>query len=421
MKLDPIERVIAEIRAGRPIVMIDDKDRENEGDIMVAAELVTEDHLAFMIREGKGLICISITEDRRRALGLPMQVAENSSPFGTNFAVSFDHREVRSSAVSAAARAFSIRAAAGEHVSAADYITPGYVFPVVAQPGGVLKRRGQTEGSVDIARLAGLRPAGVICEIMAEDGTMLRGLGLQEYCERHGLLLTSVEAICQYRLEHESSIRRVASCDLGEAEAFAHYTVGRSPVIRDLFRSAGKAQVMVFVDDVDGEEHLALVVGTPQDGCLVRVHSECLTGDVFSSQRCDCGAQLDEALRAILTAGQGVVIYLHQEGRGIGLGNKLRAYELQDTGVDTVDANVQLGFAVDARNYRAAADILADLHLASIRLMTNNPEKVNSLCSFGINVTERVPVEVSIDEHNRRYMEAKRDRLGHLLQNPATE
>lgn len=418
MKLNPIEEVIDAVRAGRPIVMIDDKDRENEGDIMVAAELVTEDQISFMIREGKGLICISITEEQRRALGLPMQVAENSSPFGTNFAVSFDHRSVRSSGVSAAGRALSIRAAAAEHVVAADFITPGYVFPVVAQPGGVLKRRGQTEGSVDISRLAGLRPAGVICEIMAEDGTMLRGAALQEYCTRFDLPLTSVEAICQYRLQHESSIRRVASCDLRAADAMS---VGRTAALHELFEQAGETQVLVYVDDVDGEEHMALVVGTPKDGCLVRVHSECLTGDVFSSQRCDCGAQLDEALRAVLAAGEGVIVYLHQEGRGIGLGNKLRAYELQDTGVDTVDANVQLGFAVDARNYRAAAEILKDLNLTSIRLMTNNPDKVSSLQAFGIAVVERMPVAVGLDEHNRRYMEAKRDRLGHLLAGATTK
>ncbi len=415
MKLDPLESVIAAVRAGRPIVMIDDKDRENEGDIMVAGELVTEEHIGFMIREGKGLICISFTEERRRELGIPMQVAENSSPFGTNFAVSFDHRQVRTSAVSAASRAFSIRAAAAEQVTSTDFITPGYVFPVVAQPGGVLKRRGQTEGSVDLARLAGLRPVGVICEIMAEDGTMLRGAALQEYCTRHQLLLTSVEAICQYRLEHESSIRRVASCDLGVAEAIAHYAVGRSAALHQLFERAGQTRVLVYVDDVDGEEHMALVVGDPKNGCLVRVHSECLTGDVFSSQRCDCGGQLDEALRLVLAAGEGVIVYLHQEGRGIGLGNKLRAYELQDTGVDTVDANVQLGFAVDARNYRAAAEILADLNLSTVRLMTNNPDKVSSLQGYGVAVSERVPVTVPLDEHNRRYMEAKRERLGHLL------
>ncbi len=395
MKLDPIEEVIAEVRVGRPIVMVDDDDRENEGDIVVAAEKITPELVNFMIREAKGLICLSLTQDRFKELSIPMQVTENTAVYGTNFGVSFDHRSVVEFGVSASGRAKTILKAVSDSARAQDFLMPGYVFPLAAVPGGVLKRRGQTEGSVDISRLAGLKPAGVICEIMDSEGQMISGTGIENYCKKHKLKLTSVEEVVQYRLQHEVSLRRVAETEVVDQQV-------------------GTLKVVVYIDDVDDKEQLAFIKGDPKDGALVRIHSECLTGDVFGSQRCDCGNQFQHALKNINEVGEGVVVYLHQEGRGIGLGNKLRAYALQDQGRDTVDANIELGFEADGRDYRAGAQIIADLGLTKVKLMTNNPAKLEALESFGISVTERVPL-VFCEEDNRDYLDAKRDKMGHLI------
>lgn len=404
IKLAPIEQIIDDIRAGRMIVLIDDRDRENEGDLVIAAEKATPEALAFMINEGRGLICISITEQQRAALNIPLQAQDNSSLFGTNFAAGFDHQSVTGSGITAAARAKTIREAVRPGARPDDFVMPGYVFPVVAAAGGVLRRRGQTEGSVELSRIAGLVPAGVICEVVGEDGTMLRGKELAEYCERHKLPVTSVEAIVQYRLRHEVSLRRVSE-----------YAVTDLPQEEYPGLDLSQLKVAVYVDDVDGEEQLAFIVGDPKDGCPVRIHSECLTGDVFGSRRCDCGHQFDSALRMMLKEKTGVLVYLHQEGRGIGLGNKLRAYELQDRGRDTVDANLDLGLPADNRGYRAGAMILSDLGLKSIRLITNNPDKIGAMKDYGVDVIERLALPACIHEQNRGYLETKRDRMGHLL------
>lgn len=404
IKLDQIESVIADIAAGKMIVLIDDRDRENEGDLVIAAEKATPEAIAFMFNQGRGLVCLSITEETRAALNIPLQAQENSSLFGTNFAAGFDHISVSGSGVTAAARAKTIREAVRPGAGPDDFVMPGYVFPVVAAAGGVLRRRGQTEGSVELARIAGLVPAGVICEVVGEDGTMLRGERLEAYCRSHNLKITSVEAIVAYRLRHEVSLRRVAE-----------YPVTDMPAEDYPGLDLSKVRVVVYVDDVDGEEQLAFIIGEPENGCPVRIHSECLTGDVFSSMRCDCGHQFDSAIRLMLKEKSGVLIYLHQEGRGIGLGNKLRAYELQDRGRDTVDANLDLGLPADNRDYRAGAMILSDLGLQSIRLITNNPEKLDAMKEFGVDVIERLVLPSCIHEQNRSYLETKRDRMGHLL------
>lgn len=413
MSIEPIEAILEDVRAGRPIVLVDDQQRENEGDLMVAAEKLTSEVMSFMLNEGKGLVCISLTEERLAALGIPLQVQENTSLFGTNFAVSFDHHSVVDRGVTAEGRTRSVLEAVHAGSRPEDFVLPGYVFPVCAVQGGVLRRRGQTEGSVDLARLAGLIPAGVICEIMGADGKMVRGAALDEYCRKHNLRMTSVEELVQYRLRNEVSLRRV-----GELPVTPEMGIGRSARLATLLKAqeSGALKLVVYVDDVEEKEHFAFVHGNPREGCLVRIHSECLTGDVFGSRRCDCGYQLDQALEQILRAGSGVLVYLHQEGRGIGLGNKLRAYELQDQGLDTVDANVHLGFEVDSRDYRAGAQILTDLGLRTVRLMTNNPEKVSSLIRFGVGVLERVQLPVNVDDHNRAYLLAKQHRLGHVFE-----
>lgn len=408
MTLDPIESVIDDVRAGRTVVIIDAKDRENEGDLMVAAELITPEAINFMVQEGKGLICLSLTEERLSQLQIPLQVTENTAPLGTNFTVSIDLATVAECGVTAAARAATIRAAVDETKTRRDFVMPGYVFPLSAHRGGVLRRSGQTEGSVDLARLAGLKPAGVICEIMGSDGSMLRGAELAAYCRRFGLRITSVEEIARYRLQHEVSLRPAAEYEIRDFSGLGIPGAAAEEPGEPL-------RVVVFVDDADGKEQLAFIKGRPANGCLVRIHSECLTGDVFGSERCDCGPQFIEALAAIFREGSGVVVYLHQEGRGIGLGNKLRAYELQDKGRDTVDANLELGFAADLRDYRAGAHILSSLGLSSVRLMTNNPAKVRSLEQFDIVVQERVPLITKTSKYNRLYLDTKRERLGHLF------
>lgn len=413
---EQFEKVLQAIREGRMVVLVDDVDRENEGDLVVAAEKVTPEILAFMFDQGRGLVCLALPEERLRALGLPRQAAENGSPLGTNFAVSFDHKSVVSIGVTAEGRAKTILKAVKAESAPEDFVRPGFVFPLGAVPGGVLRRRGQTEGSVDLAQLAGLIPGGVICEIMAEDGTMLRGEGLRQYCEKYSLPLVSVAEIAQFRIENETNVRRVSEMSLETMEDFT-----RSPDLSRLFQEVkGISRLAVYVDDVDGREHFALICGNAEQHNasappLVRVHSECLTGDVFGSRRCDCGFQLDESLRRIFESRSGVLIYLHQEGRGIGLSNKLRAYELQDQGRDTVEANLELGLAADSRNYRVAARILHDLGVHSVRLMTNNPAKVKSLTGFGIEIVERIPIQAPVDDFNRSYLETKKAKMGHLI------
>lgn len=409
---DPIEEVLQDVRAGRPIVIVDDCTRENEGDLMVAAEKITPESINFMLGSGKGLICLTLTEDNLQRMSVPMQVSENTSPFGTNFTVSIDHVSVAGRGVAASSRVKTILAAVNAQCRAEDFVSPGYVFPLRAVEGGVLKRRGQTEASVDIARIAGLHPAGVICEVMDENGQMLRGEKLQAYCHLHKLKLTSVQALAQYRLMHEPTLRRVVEAEIKNFDALHLRTL-----LGEKFPLEGVSGVRLFVyaDDVDGKEHLVIVKGSPGDGAIVRVHSECLTGDVFESSRCDCGAQLASALESILLAESGVLIYLYQEGRDIGLANKLRAYELQDQGYDTVDANIELGFEVDARNYRAAAQILLDLGVRGVKLLTNNPHKVESLKENGISVLQIVPLIVPQSEHSATYIQTKREKLGHMI------
>lgn len=400
MKISPIEEILVDIRQGKAVVLVDDDDRENEGDITIAAEKVTPELINFMMTEGRGLICISLTRDRIRELGISMQVSESQSGFGTNFAVSFDHKSVASDAQTASSRAKTIFEAVSDQATASDFVQPGFMFPVVSVPGGVLRRRGQTEGSVDLARLAGLKPAGVICEVMSEDGEMLRGEKLWEFCEKFDLKLTSVEELVQYRLRNESAVREVGRSFID------------SPVEGD---SGGKFEVIVFKDDVDNKEHLAIVRGKLSDSSQVRIHSECLTGDVFESTRCDCGFQFDTALKRLVEEDNGLIIYLHQEGRGIGLSNKLRAYALQDQGYDTVEANLKLGFSPDERDYRPAAQIIKKLGLKSVKLMTNNPAKIASLESFGIEIVERLPIVAPLAENNKSYLLTKKDKMGHLF------
>lgn len=411
LKLDPLEDVIEDVRNGKPIIIVDDASRENEGDLTIAAEKVTPELVSFMANEGRGLICLSLTKARCEELGLTLQTSNNSTPFGTNFTVSIDHKDVAKHGITSKARARTILASVEDDAQASDFVSPGFIFPLTAVDGGVLKRRGQTEASVDISRLAGLKPAGVICEIMDVNGQMLRGESLQQYASDHNLKITSVEEILQFKLQREVSLRRVAESEDFDLE---NLDLGIS---QDNLKKAKntKLKLFAYVDDVDSKEHLAIVIGEPKEDSLLRLHSECLTGDVFSSMRCDCGYQLSTSLSEILKEGSGVIVYLNQEGRGIGLANKLRAYELQDQGRDTVDANLELGFQIDERDYRAGAQIISDLGLKSIRIMTNNPDKVQELERHGIAISERITVEPPFDEHNAKYLEAKRDRLGHFI------
>jgi 3,4-dihydroxy 2-butanone 4-phosphate synthase/GTP cyclohydrolase II len=385
---------------GEMVIIVDDEDRENEGDLAIAADRVTPEAIAFMAREGRGLICLSLTPERCDELGLPLMVEEdaNTTPFGTAFTVSIEARGKIATGISAADRAATVRAAVDPATRPQDLARPGHVFPLRARRGGVLKRAGQTEASVDLARLAGLNPAGVICEIMNDDGTMARVPELARFAARHGLAMITVADLIRHRLAHGTIVRRTAS--------------PRLPT------PWGDFTVHAFRSDVTGEEHVALVRGEirPDEPVLVRVHSQCLTGDVFGSERCDCGLQLHEALARIAEAKRGVVLYLLQEGRGIGLINKLRAYELQEDGHDTVEANERLGFLPDHRDYGVGAQILRDLGVRQIRLMTNNPKKYVALAGYGLEIVERVPLEIPATDRTRDYLKAKRDKLGHLLE-----
>jgi 3,4-dihydroxy 2-butanone 4-phosphate synthase/GTP cyclohydrolase II len=392
-----IEDALDDIRAGRLVVVIDDASRENEGDLTIAAQFATPEAIAFMAREGRGLICLCLTSDRCETLGLRMMTDRNEAPFQTAFTVSIEAREGVSTGISAHDRARTIQVAIDPTKGRADIVEPGHVFPLRARRGGVLERAGQTEAAVDLARLAGLNPAGVICEVMKDDGTMARVPDLLEFCVTHGLKLISVADLIEYRRSHEKLVEREVTVRLPTAY--------------------GAFTAVLFRETMTGKQHVALVKGVVDGavGVLVRVHSECLTGDVFRSLRCDCGEQLDAALQAIAAEPRGVLLYMAQEGRGIGLLNKLKAYELQEEGLDTVEANLALGFAADEREWGIGNQILADLGLTSIRLLTNNPKKVNGLRAYGLDVTEQVAIEVQPNDENRRYLDAKRNKLGHQL------
>ncbi|MFF7450985.1 MULTISPECIES: bifunctional 3,4-dihydroxy-2-butanone-4-phosphate synthase/GTP cyclohydrolase II [unclassified Streptomyces] len=400
LSLDPIEQAIADIAAGRPIVVVDDEDRENEGDLVIAAEKATPEIVAFMMSECRGLICAPMEGEELERLELPQMVQDNTESMKTAFTVSVDASAAHgvSTGISAADRATTLRLLAGGNAEPADFVRPGHVFPLRARPGGVLTRNGHTEAAVDLARLAGLRPAGAIVEIAGEDGRMLRLPELIPFARKHGLTIISIEDLIAYRRNAEPTVRR---------EAEVH-----------LPTSHGEFTAFGYRSTVDGVEHVALVHGEIGDGedVLVRVHSECLTGDIFGSARCDCGPQLDASLERIQAAGRGVVVYLRgHEGRGIGLVSKLRAYELQERGRDTLDANLELGLPADARDYGAGAQILEDLGVRSVRLMTNNPDKSEALLRHGLKVTGREPMPVQAGEHNLHYLRTKRDRMGHDL------
>ncbi len=393
-----IDRAIDDIRNGKMVIVVDSPDRENEGDLCMAAEFVTARDINFMATHGRGLICLTLTPERCDELDLQPMVPNNQTPYGTAFTVSIEAREGIATGISAADRAHTIRVAVDPSKGERDLIHPGHVFPLRARPGGVLERTGQTEASVDLARLAGLTPAGVICEVMKEDGTMARVPDLAQFGREHGIGIITVADLIEYRRRTEKLIERMAAATL--------------PTVYGEFQAVG------YISKLDGKHHLALVYGDVDGAAdvLVRVHSECVTGDVFHSLRCDCGEQLDQALRHIVSTGRGVLLYLAQEGRGIGLLNKLRAYELQETqGLDTVEANAALGFAPDLREYGIGSQILADLGLSTIKILTNNPRKIEGLEGFGLTVTEQVAIETTPQEHNLAYLRAKRDKLGHRL------
>lgn len=399
MPIDKIENVIDDLRDGKMVILVDDEDRENEGDLTIAAEKVTPEAINFMAKFGRGLICLALSPDIVDRLKLPLMVYDNRSPFNTAFTVSIEARSGVTTGISAADRAHTILTAVADNTKPEDLVQPGHVFPLRARRGGVLFRTGQTEGSVDLARLAGLKPASVICEIMNDDGTMARMPDLERFAQIHGLKIASVADIIAYRMHNESFVRRVSE------------TVLPTPF--------GEFRAVSFANEIDDHEHLALVKGRldPDHEVLVRVHSECLTGDVFGSYRCDCGEQLKAAMEMVQEAGTGVIVYLHQEGRGIGLGNKIKAYALQDQGLDTVEANEELGFQADMRDYGVGAQMLVNLGVRKMRLMTNNPKKMVGLEGYGLQITERVPIESHPRPENLRYLATKCRKLGHLIKN----
>ena len=392
-----IEEAIEDIRAGKFVVVVDAADRENEGDLTIAAQFATPEAVNFMTKEARGLICLCLTEERCGELGLRQMTDRNETPYGTAFTVSVEAREGVTTGISAPDRSRTIQVAIDPKSTPEDLVQPGHVFPLRAREGGVLERAGQTESAVDLARLAGLIPAGVVCEIMAEDGTMARVPDLIPYCERHRIKLVTVADLIEYRRRHEQLVERMTTVQLPT--------------------SYGEFTAVAFRERLTGKHHVALVRGhvDGEENVLVRVHSECLTGDVFHSLRCDCGEQLDQALQRIASEERGVLLYMAQEGRGIGLLNKLRAYELQENGLDTVEANLELGFQPDMRDYGIGNQILAELGLSTIRILTNNPKKITGIEGFGLTVVEQIPIEVEPKPENVRYLATKRDKLGHRL------
>lgn len=397
MPVSKIEDVLKDMRQGKMVILVDDEDRENEGDLTMAAEKVTPEAVNFMARYGRGLICLSLDYTIVEQLQLPLMVQDNRSPYKTAFTVSIEARHGVTTGISAADRARTIQAAVADEARPDDLIQPGHVFPLRARRGGVLFRTGQTEGSVDLARLAGLKPAGVICEIMNEDGTMARMPDLEVFAEEHGLKIATVADIIEYRMKNESFVHKAAETTLPT--------------------QFGEFRAIAFVNDIDDYEHVALVKGDidPDKEVPVRVHSQCLTGDVFGSYRCDCGSQLERAMEFIQKEGLGVILYLQQEGRGIGLVNKLKAYALQDQGRDTVEANEELGFKADLRDYGVGAQILVSLGVRKMRLMTNNPKKLKGLEGYGLEVTNREPIECEPRPENLKYLTTKCEKLGHLM------
>jgi len=392
-----VEEAIEDIRQGKFVVVVDAADRENEGDLTIAAQFATPEAINFMATHGRGLICLCLTAERCDDLRLQLMTDRNEAPFGTAFTISIEAREGITTGISAPDRSRTVQVAIDPSKGPADLVQPGHVFPLRAKQGGVLRRAGQTEAAVDLARLAGLNPAGVVCEVMNDDGTMARVPDLIPYCEEHGLKMITVADLIEYRRRHEKLVERTTSVRLPTGY--------------------GEFTAVAFRETLTGKHHLALVKGEV-DGMsdvLVRVHSECLTGDVFHSLRCDCGEQLDQALLQIGREDRGVLLYMAQEGRGIGLLNKLRAYELQETGLDTVEANLELGFPADARDWGIGNQILADLGLSTIRILTNNPKKISGLEGFGLTVVEQVPIETPPNAENRRYLAVKREKLGHRL------
>ncbi len=398
MNISTIKEAIVDIKSGRMVILVDDEDRENEGDLCMAAEFVTPDAVNFMARYGRGLVCLSLSEEMADKLRLYPMVRDNRSRFGTAFTVSIEAKLGVSTGISAADRATTIKAAVADDARADDLVSPGHVFPIRARKGGVLVRTGQTEGSVDLARLAGLKPAGVICEVMKDDGTMARMPDLEVFAREYNLKIVTIADLIDFRMQHESLIRRAATANMPS-------------------RFGGTFKIVVYENDVDEMKHIALIKGDigPEDEVLVRVHSECVTGDIFGSERCDCGDQLHRAMEMVAEAGKGVIVYMHQEGRGIGLVNKIRAYELQEHGADTIDANIELGFKADLREYGIGAQILVDLGVRKMHLLTNNPKKIVALEGYGIAITQRVPIIIEPNENNIRYLETKKQRMGHIL------
>jgi 3,4-dihydroxy 2-butanone 4-phosphate synthase/GTP cyclohydrolase II len=399
-KFNTIDEAIDDIAKGKMVILVDDEDRENEGDLFIAAEKVTPEAINFMARHGRGLICLSLVPERVEELELSMMTDDNTSPFGTAFTVSIEAKKGVTTGISAADRAKTIQTAIDPKTRPEDLARPGHVFPLKARPGGVLHRAGQTEGSVDLARLAGLYPSGVICEIMNEDGTMARVPELMEFAKKHNLKLFTIKDLIKYRMRTESFVKRLATVKLPT-------------------KYGKEFTAIAYTNDIDNNVHIALVKGEikPGDEILVRVHSQCLTGDVFGSERCDCGEQLHKAMEMVKKEGKGVILYMKQEGRGIGLINKLKAYELQDKGLDTVEANIKLGFKPDLRDYGIGAQILVDLGVRKMRLMTNNPKKIIGLEGYGLKVVERVSLETRPTERNIIYLKTKKKKLGHMLDN----